>query len=1091
METSGIFKLTCLSSFLLATGVAHGNTTIWTGSQDGFWANDANWLLGSAPEEGDYLVFPSTALHRVTTNNFSPRRRFAAITIRGANYALRGNPIVLSYGITADYAEGSSSVDLDNTLIGPQDIECTTAGSILFVTGDINLGVYNLTTYGAGNILLGGTISGWGSLTKMGAGSLRFYGSTANTYAGLTRVVDGTLELNKNGVNAMAGMLSVFGADSTVRWMRSAQLPNTNFVTAAQGALLDLDNFDETIGALNLSAGKVETGSGTLTVNGGITAGNVDGIATIRGHLSLGNAPRTFSIHPAPGGGYPQLRVHATISGTGGLIKAGTGYLSLAGMNTYSGSTTVQEGTLVLESNAGLGSTAQGTVIQQDGVLYVNDGVQVGEESLTLMGRTADRKISLVNIGEATNSWAGPVILMNMVGINIFGESCLKLTGPISGTGGFTLTGTGRLILSGTSGNTYTGDTVVEQGILELGKTAGAGVAIRYGTLFIGDGVGGANADVVRFAADNQVWSTVPIVLANSGWLDLNDRDDILGPLTFSGGRASSGASGLLRLGGDVTVNASASGSPVLEGNVLLFANRTFAIANSSGSPDFNLSASIGGEGGFVKTGSGSLSLGAHNSFGGTVTINQGLVYLYDNAALGSTVGGTVVNNGGVLVLANGCDVGAEPLILNGNGDGVAGALASVGGANSWAGRVTLATEAVITVQSNRVLTLSGQLTGPAGFVQDQAGTLVLSGSEKNAYLGTTYVKEGTLVLEKSDADGAVPGNLVIGDGFGGAGVDIVRLRRANQIANTADITIGNSGLFDLNGYYDRVDAVTGRGPISLGTGHLIAGNSGSSFTFQGLVSGTGRLWKVGSGTWTLTADNQYSGTTIIEAGTLLVEGNQSRSEVQIQGLGMIGGTGQIGHLTSTGGAVSPGLSPGTLTSSNVVFDSTSTFAVELTGAGADQLNVRGKVALGKAALALTASSLLPAEGQEFVILKNDGTDAIIDTFAGLPEGALASAGPYQFRITYAGGTGNDVVLIATNTSAIQPHLSIALAATNTVLLAWPKSEAGWFLEVATNLGVTPIVWTLIAPPYTSNPTDYIYTEPTPIGSKFYRLRLP
>ncbi|HRZ93583.1 MAG TPA: hypothetical protein P5022_11805, partial [Candidatus Paceibacterota bacterium] len=230
--------------------------------------------------------------------------------------------------------------------------------------------------------------------------------------------------------------------------------------------------------------------------------------------------------------------------------------------------------------------------------------------------------------------------------------------------------------------------------------------------------------------------------------------------------------------------------------------------------------------------------------------------------------------------------------------------------------------------------------------------------------------------------------------------------------------------------------------------------------------------------------------TTRIETGALRVNGSQPASDVLIESHGVLGGTGVVGRVTSTGGLLSPGLSPGTLTSSNALFDSATDFRIELTSAGADQLDVHGKVGLANASLVLTAPGLLPAEGQQFVILNNDDTDAITGSFAGLAEGALVTAGPRQFLITYAGGSGNDVVLLATNTAALRPVLSISRAGAG-VTLAWPQSDIGWRLHAATDLGAAPILWTEIPPPYASNLTDCIFTEAASAGCRFYRLHSP
>ncbi len=1100
-----IRALMLLATWLLAPGLTHAERLAWMGRSSGYWHERSNWEPVALPQVGDELVFPPRYSDFATTNTLAPGFRFRSITIYGANYALRGNPITLNGRIAALYGAGdSASIDLDITfqwapdVVGGCGFSPVVNNSILYVNGDVNL-LSSIAVTDHGNVLLGGAISGGGGITKSGVGYLRLYGSTDNTYTGLTRLISGTLELNKTGANAMGGDLYVGDSQGTdtVRWLRGNQLPDTTTVTVAADALMDLNNFDETIGGLVLRAGKVETGSGTLTLNGGVTAGDVEGVASIRGNLALGTATRTFEVLPQPDlSGYPQLRVHAAISGSGGLIKTGGGYLSLAGSNTYTGFTTVSDGTLIAESDTALGDTIRGTVVQAGGALYLSNA-QVGEESLTVTGSGHPNASALMAFGLATNSWAGPVTFMNSVGIYVNGRSWLHFTGPMDGAGGPILTGPGTVVFSGTSGNTYTGDTVVNQGTLELGKTAGTGVAIRDGTLYIGDGVGGAQADVVRFLANNQLWSTVPAVITNSGWLDLNNCNDTVGDLTLAAGRIDTGT-GLLTLAGDVSARPAGLEKAMINGRMALSgATRTFEVTSGGQElypePVLQVEADISGPAGLLKTDDAALALRGANSYSGLSTVAEGSLLVLADTALGATSAGTLVQRGAFLSIGSlynqGIHVGEEDLTLHGS-------LSAAGGfstSNSWTGPITLADDVAIGVRKSGFLNLAGPIAGLGGFTirEGDSGTLILSGAVANTYAGTTRVDEGTLVLAKSVADGAIPGPLVIGDSDAGVGAGVVRLQRANQIANATRVTLGSSGRFDLNGYYDRIDTVTGDGPITLGSGHLIAGHSGSSFSFDGVVSGTGYLWKVGAGTWTLAADNTYSGTTQIEAGTLRINGSQIASDVTIHGLGVLGGTGVTGHLTSMGGALSPGNSPGMLTSSNVLLDAASEFVVELTNTGVDQLNARGQVVLGDAGLVLSAAGLLPAEGQEFVIIRNDGTDAIIGTFADMPEGTLISAGANQFRISYGGGTGNDVVLVATNTAALWPALAIGKTASNSVVLSWPQSVTGWFLQATTNLGTTPVLWTALPPPYSSNLTDYLFTEPVTTGSRFYRMHRP
>jgi hypothetical protein len=83
-------------------------------------------------------------------------------------------------------------------------------------------------------------------------------------------------------------------------------------------------------------------------------------------------------------------------------------------------------------------------------------------------------------------------------------------------------------------------------------------------------------------------------------------------------------------------------------------------------------------------------------------------------------------------------------------------------------------------------------------------------------------------------------------------------------------------------------------------------------------------------------------------------------------------------------------------------------------GAQYDQLNVSGTVNLNGATLNVAVgSSFTPAAGDTFVIVNNDLADPIVGTFAGLPEGSSVAANAFQFKISYVGGDGNDVVLTA------------------------------------------------------------------------------
>ena len=72
------------------------------------------------------------------------------------------------------------------------------------------------------------------------------------------------------------------------------------------------------------------------------------------------------------------------------------------------------------------------------------------------------------------------------------------------------------------------------------------------------------------------------------------------------------------------------------------------------------------------------------------------------------------------------------------------------------------------------------------------------------------------------------------------------------------------------------------------------------------------------------------------------------------------------------------------------------------------------------------------------------------------------------------------------------PTLTATRTAQNTVLVLWPAPAEGWRLQATTNLAGAPTVWTEVPPPYQTNAENMVFfTEPLPVGNKFYRLHKP
>jgi autotransporter-associated beta strand protein len=131
-------------------------------------------------------------------------------------------------------------------------------------------------------------------------------------------------------------------------------------------------------------------------------------------------------------------------------------------------------------------------------------------------------------------------------------------------------------------------------------------------------------------------------------------------------------------------------------------------------------------------------------------------------------------------------------------------------------------------------------------------------------------------------------------------------------------------------------------------TNKMLVFNRSDTYTFDGAISGRGQVVQFGSGKTILTAVNTYSGPTLVNAGTLSVNGSIASSQVFVNFGGTLGGNGTVGPTTIlAGGTLSPGNSVGTLiVNGNLVFTAASLYMVEVEGNTADRTNVSGTATL-------------------------------------------------------------------------------------------------------------------------------------------------
>lgn len=232
------------------------------------------------------------------------------------------------------------------------------------------------------------------------------------------------------------------------------------------------------------------------------------------------------------------------------------------------------------------------------------------------------------------------------------------------------------------------------------------------------------------------------------------------------------------------------------------------------------------------------------------------------------------------------------------------------------------------------------------------------------------------------------------------------------RIANGASATI--SSVFIANGFtFPYVLALDCSGSLVIG-----------------VLAGAGTLSKRGPGSTRIITTGGYSGTLSLIEGFLVNDANMPNSGVNITGgaifgttvLGGFGGSGTVGSVSVASGVISAGnvnTQPGILNINNSLgISSTGFYACKIGGTtaglnGYDQLNVTGIVSLDDAhLLPIFIGGFNPATGDSFVIIRNDGTDAVSGTFLNAPEGSIITTpNNIAFRITYRGGDGNDIVL--------------------------------------------------------------------------------
>ncbi|EEI1584264.1 fibronectin-binding autotransporter adhesin ShdA [Salmonella enterica subsp. enterica serovar Michigan] len=746
----------------------------------------------------------------------------------------------------------------------------------------------------------------------------------------LTKQGDGTLILSNTGNDY--GDTEI---DGGILAAKDAAALGTGDVTIAESATLALSQ-----GTLdNNVTGEgqiVKSGSDELIVTGDNT---YSGGTTISGGTLTADHADSLGTGAVANSGVLQVgegELENTLSGSGSLVKTGTGELTLSGDNTYSGGTTITGGTLTADHADSLGSGD----IDNSGVLKVGEGdlentlsgsgslVKTGTGELTLSGGndysggttiiggtlTADHADSL-GTGAVANS-----------GVLQVGEGELENT--LSGSGSLVKTGTGELTLSGD--NSYSGGTTIIGGTLtaDHADSLGTGAVANSGVLQVGEG-----------ELENTLSGSGSLVKTGTG------------ELTLSGDNSYSG--GTTIIGGTLTADHADSLG-------------TGAVANSGVLQvgEGELENTLSGSGSLVKTGTGELTLGGDNSYSGDTTIADGTLIAANVNALGS---GNIDNSGTLMLDAN----GAFELANITTHTGATTALAA--GSTLDAGQLTQEDGSTLSIDL-------GAATDDAVITADSVtlgGTLNVTGIGSVTDSWTPEAYTYTLI----DSDSAITSDfddLTIA-GMNREDVDFLTIDgKVDEADNTHyDLTAS------LSWYADRDNATTdAHGTFTLsdpdGSFNVAATLTDVDDTLDPGSRWDGKsLTKEGAGTLILSGDNDYSGGTTINEGTLVAASTTALGTGLVDNnatlvLDADGKVSAVGGITTHSGATTQ-LALGTsldLGDSALIQQDGSTLNVELNSDSVQPLITGGSATLGGDLVVSDASLQVRASDAEFQSFK-------------------------------------------------------------------------------------------------------------------------
>ena len=645
--------------------------------QPGLTVNGGIAQLGGTGNDQIYSVGSVT----VTSGTFDTNGRnelFFTLNLQGSGIGNAGALVNSAAGVSTITPTGGTTLTANATIGVTQSAGTLALGSTiggnfaLTKTGAGFLAIFGNSTFSGGltvqqgTLALGDTINNAGTNGVLGnntsvtlgsngqTGTLIFddtVGSTASNMpftlaaggtGGFYVIADSPRQLS--GAISGAGALLVTG-DGGGTLTLSGNNTFTGGVTINNGSTLQVGS----AGALNASAPNVVTfGAATLGESSGpfltlggfsITVSGLNAIADNSGYLpTVQNASSTaaaLTVNNTSSNTYAGVLQDGAGGGALSLVKNGSGTLTLGGNNSFTGTTNVNAGTLILGNANALGSTAGGTFVA-DGATLDLGGQAVGAEPLTIIGAGVGGNGALINSGASAASFAGTVTAS--APFRVGGSGDITLSGSVNGANNvLTKIGNNTLTLSGTTDNNSLAVTV-NSGTVVLAKTSSGSPndvhAIGQDMLTVNGGtaqLGGTGGDQIYDFGS---------VTVTSGTFDTNGRNETFATLNLQG-TGISGAGALVNSAGGASAITPSDGTT-------LTGDTTIGVTQLSGS--LTLNNSIRSNVALTKVGAGTLVLN------GNPTLNANSSLLVDGGRLRFNVvsGAATIGTGVTATIAPG-----------------------------------------------------------------------------------------------------------------------------------------------------------------------------------------------------------------------------------------------------------------------------------------------------------------------------------------------------------------------------------------------------------------------------------------------------